>query len=115
MDEHTENHVRRDPARGISCNCMNLCTPCHCKGGPDQAKVESALSDLSNNTAKSALTLQAFILDTQIETPDQILVADGNEEFLFSETLSNDPSLLPQLIKERAEVYRQLGGELSNG
>jgi hypothetical protein len=114
MDENTETPGGCDPAQGNSCNCMNLCTTCHCNGGPDQTQVESILFDLSNNTAKSALIIQAIYLDTVIETPDQLLVVDGDEEILFSEILKNDPSLLPQLIKERTEVYRQLGLELSN-
>ena len=35
------------------------------------------------------------------------------KEVLFSEILRNNPSLLSQLIKERAEAYRQLGWEVS--
>ena len=88
MTKKTETPGECDPAAGNSCNCMNLCITCHCNGGPDQAQMESILSDSSNNTAESVLLLRACILDMQIETPDQTIVVDGDEEVLLSEILN---------------------------
>jgi hypothetical protein len=60
-------------------------------------------------TTYGALVLKAFLLDTQIEHPDGIVIDDGDKPVLYSEILRNDPSILPRLKRERAEVYRQLG------
>lgn len=58
------------------------------------------------------LTLTAFLLDSQIETPELIVVAHGGKEVPFSEILAQNPAILPGLVEERAAVYRQLGWEV---
>lgn len=63
---------------------------------------------------ESVLVLKAFILDSQIETPELVVIAHGKKEVLLSELMAQNPDILRGLVKERAEVYRQLGGEVPN-
>ena len=68
----------------------------------------------NNKVNESVLTVEAFLLDMQIEQPDTILYASGEKEILFSEILAKNPGLLQKLLEKRAKVYRQLGWEVPN-
>lgn len=59
--------------------------------------------------AENLLLFQAFLLDTQIDTPESCLIVDKGRNVLLSEVFAQQPQLLRDLIIQRAEVYRQLG------
>ena len=61
---------------------------------------------------ESVLVLKAFILDSQIETPELVVIAHGKKEVLLSELMAQNPGILQGLVKERAEIYRHLGWEV---
>lgn len=60
----------------------------------------------------SPLLLRAFILDTQLEHPDQVVIAVNERDVLLSEVFAFDPSIRQKMVEERAEVFRQLGWEV---
>lgn len=64
------------------------------------------------NENKSALLLRAFILDTQIEHPEQVVITNGDKSILLSELFEQVPSLREEMIQDRAEIYCQLGWEV---
>jgi hypothetical protein len=61
---------------------------------------------------ESILILRAFILDTQIETPERMLIVKGKKHELMSELFKQNPELREQMIKDRVEVFQELGWEL---
>jgi len=70
------------------------------------------MSNIISPEHDSNLVFQAFVLDSQIETPEQIVVTHGGKEVPFSEILAQNPDMLRELIEARAEVFLQLGWEV---
>jgi len=69
------------------------------------------MSNPSKIENDSALILQSYLLDTQIEDPEKILIVDGEKQVLLSELFALFPTMREKKIEERAEIFRQLGWE----
>lgn len=66
----------------------------------------------SPSTNDSILILRAFLLDTQLENPDQVVIAQGKKTVRLSELFAQDPAMRQKMMDDRAEVYRLLGWEI---
>lgn len=62
---------------------------------------------------ESVLILKAFLLDTQIEHPEQVVIVIGGKHSFLSELFAVNPNMRQEMIEELAEIYRQLGWEVS--